>query len=229
METGDFHYLEWQDIYKVEKPFQILIDLPKDTPVARKTNLVFSEGFEENVADVREHIRDFNLDTHGFTYATHTTQLEGVAFNDKTQVENVYIPECEKILRDAMDGVDQVHIYNWLIRDTDQSTRDGKIIDLNDPLAKLGPSQVVHIAYGVLSTDPSRLGPWPFAMGGPYHQPHWWKRSGFGARIFTCIDSRKSPQRIDHLKGAATVEAAFREETLVPSDLNNWVNLRPDG
>lgn len=63
-----------------------------------------------------------------------------------------------------MDGVDKVHIYNWLVkvpqknqtrrsiadshhkvRDSDTSAKEGTMFDLNDSLAKLGPLHVVHI------------------------------------------------------------------------------------
>jgi len=115
MEKGDFHYIEWQDLYRIEKPFQILIDLPKDAPDQRKTNIVFSDGYEESVTDIRDHFGDFNLDTHGFTYETRATKMKGEDFTDKAKIENKYIPECEAILREVMDGVDQVHFYNWLV------------------------------------------------------------------------------------------------------------------
>lgn len=162
MEKGEFHYLEWQDLYSYEKPFQILIDLPKDAPQKRKTNLVFTKGFEEVVEDVRGHLSDYNLDTHGFTYENHPTSLRGEDFNDKSMIEDIYLSECEAILKTMLDGVDQIHFYNWLVclnftpsrysiaefqklRDTDPSKIDGKIVDLNDSLTRLGPSQVVHI------------------------------------------------------------------------------------
>jgi len=145
MEKGEFHYVEWQDLYKDEKPFQILIDLPGEATNKRTTNLVFSKGIEENIQDVREQLSKFDLDIHGFVHRNHPTRLKMEDFADKAKVENIFLPECEAILKDVMDGVDQVYFYNWLLRDTDQSSRDGKVVDLNDPLAKLGPSQVVHI------------------------------------------------------------------------------------
>lgn len=115
MERGDFHYLEWQDLYEVEKPFQILIDVPEDVPDKRTTNLLFSDKVEESVEDVRNQLDAFDLDTHGFTYRSYPSSVQGKDFADRALIERVFLPQCEKILKETMDGVDQVYFYNWLV------------------------------------------------------------------------------------------------------------------
>lgn len=115
MEIAKFHYLQWQKLYTTEKPFQILIDLPKNAADKRTTNLVFSEGPEECIEDVRQEMDGYKLDTYGFMYKQSPTSLGMHQFTQKREIEDTYLPECEQVLRDVMDGVDEVHFYNWLV------------------------------------------------------------------------------------------------------------------
>jgi hypothetical protein len=110
-----FEYLEWSDLFNHEKPFQVLIDIPSNAPDQRRANCSFSEGEEELVEDVRDNVNQFSLDKHGFTYITHRTQLQGADFKDRKKVEELYLPECEDIIRQTLEDVDQVHFFNWLV------------------------------------------------------------------------------------------------------------------
>lgn len=115
-ERAVFEYLQWQDIFNYEKPFQILIDkIPRDAPDQRRTNCTFLAGKEELVEDVRGEFDKFSLDKHGFTYRVHESQLQGADFEDKKKVEEIYLPECEEIIRQTAENVDQVHFFNWVV------------------------------------------------------------------------------------------------------------------
>ncbi|KAI3159043.1 hypothetical protein DTO046C5_7153 [Penicillium roqueforti] len=144
MERGIFRYLKWQELYKVEKPFQVLIDLPEDAELKRQTNMEFEDGSEVTITDIRAVQSRPQIDTHGFTYAYHDSSLTEDQFLDKVNVESIYLPECEALLRSSLDGVDEIHFFNWLVRDT-SSVLSGKEVDLNNPLALVGPARVVHI------------------------------------------------------------------------------------
>ena len=64
-EKTRFHFLKWQDLYKTEKPFQIYIDIPKDSTDQRKHNLVFEEGEETPIHNVRGNEDAYSLDKNG--------------------------------------------------------------------------------------------------------------------------------------------------------------------
>ena len=114
-EKARFRFLKWQDIYKKEKPFQVYIDLPKDAPDQRKHNLVFEEGEETVVHDVRGREGMYTLDKNGFSYITHASELRESQFYDREAVEGTYLPECEKLIRLSLGGVDQICIFDWRV------------------------------------------------------------------------------------------------------------------
>ncbi|KAJ6006799.1 hypothetical protein N7451_004743 [Penicillium sp. IBT 35674x] len=99
MERGVFRFLKWQELYNVERPFQILIDLPKDVELKQTTNMEFEEGPEVTIMDVRAVEICPHIDTHGFTYASHDSRLMGDHLLNKANVESIYLPECETLLR----------------------------------------------------------------------------------------------------------------------------------
>jgi hypothetical protein len=112
-------FLKWQELYEIEKPFQIFIDIPKDAEDQRNTNLVF-EAVDINIFNVRDCLQDLSIDTHGFMYRTHPTALK--EFTDRPSVEALYLPEVEKILRDELDDVDRVFFFDWRASLHPQST-----------------------------------------------------------------------------------------------------------
>lgn len=115
MERGVFRYLKWQELYNTERPFQILIDIPADAEDKRQTNMEFYDGSELNITDVRSITDSPDIDIHGFKYVHHNTCLESQHFFNKEKVELEYLPECEALLRNMLDGVDEVHFFNWLV------------------------------------------------------------------------------------------------------------------
>lgn len=118
-EKGTFQYLEWKDLFYHEKPFQIIIDLPQDALASRKSNLTFHQGGEELIEDVRDRLDEFDINKHGFFYVTSSSQLSGSDFEDKKKIEEIYLPECEQLVRNAIEGVDRVYCYNWLVSNED--------------------------------------------------------------------------------------------------------------
>lgn len=46
-------YLQWQDKYLVEKPYDVFVPMPVGVPEERVTNLAFNLGDEEMIRDIR--------------------------------------------------------------------------------------------------------------------------------------------------------------------------------
>ena len=118
-----FKYMIWNPAFLTEKPFQILIPIPKSAADQRATNVDFEEGPEEVVTDAREVGFEsksglesgksglkfgFNLDRHGFVYVRgHRSCLyagrddaDGKRlFYDPAVVNARYLPECVDLVR----------------------------------------------------------------------------------------------------------------------------------
>jgi hypothetical protein len=112
MESGDRHdvkttlkFLQWQDLYSTEKPFQIIANLPGDAEDKRLTNLVW-EDKPKIIQDVRGVEDHFGLDDHGFMFLHHASEVSN--FADKIIIETEYLPEVEALLRKNVNGVDRV-------------------------------------------------------------------------------------------------------------------------
>ena len=105
-------FLQWQDLYEWEKPFQIFIDIPKNAEDQRDTNLVFKQE-RLTIQDVRELSSKPSLDDIGFIYRRHTTRH--VDFSSRKAVDQSYLPEVEQLLRKELEGVDRVFIFDWRV------------------------------------------------------------------------------------------------------------------
>jgi hypothetical protein len=60
-----FEYLEWQDLYEEEKPFEVFVQIPDGLPDARRTNLVFNKVCTQPVKDIRGNESEYTLNEHG--------------------------------------------------------------------------------------------------------------------------------------------------------------------
>lgn len=150
--TNVFEYLKWLDLYNTEKPFQILLDIPKDAPEQRRHNLEFHSGPSEVVHDVRGFGTSFQLDEHGFEYIKHDLlDLTAEDFASKDKIEKTYLPQLEKVLKQQLNGVDQVFIYDFRRRLTGEHPLHGKAIDFNDKVSALGPATQIHLDQSPLS------------------------------------------------------------------------------
>ena len=113
--SHSFDYLVWDPIYHYEKPFQIFSDIPPDSFDQRKTNLRFEGAEPEQVHDVRGEEELYTLDRHGFQYVKHTSKLTDDELRDSRVVEDSYYRECEAVLRQKLEGVDQVLVFDWRV------------------------------------------------------------------------------------------------------------------
>ena len=106
-------YIKMLELYKVEKPFQILIDIPKSAPDQRYTNLIY-EDKEETFYDVRGEEQMYSLNDHGFTYRHHDFGFKD--YEDREAVEASYLPKVEHFIRVEVEDVDKVFFFDWRVR-----------------------------------------------------------------------------------------------------------------
>ncbi|KAK2740664.1 hypothetical protein FQN57_006034 [Myotisia sp. PD_48] len=123
----------------------IPIWIPPEAPDQRQHNLTFEEGEQTIVQNVRGRTDKFSLDRNGFVYVNHESKVPTFRFRDQQFLETTYLPECEQLILDHVDAVDQVFIFDWRVRDTDQTELKTKDIDYNNPVHPIGPASQVHV------------------------------------------------------------------------------------
>ncbi|KAH8591673.1 hypothetical protein B0O99DRAFT_718975 [Bisporella sp. PMI_857] len=141
--SAKMNYFDWQEkIHSQEKPYQIFIAVLD--PKVPTSNLTFHEGPEEDIHDARGEEDSFELNTHGFAWKKHSSKIKGDEFADRGKIEGIYLEECRELLRKELEGVDEVFIFDWRLRDT-ASVPKGATIDMNNPMERLKPARHVHI------------------------------------------------------------------------------------
>jgi len=97
--TASFEFLQWQDAYHKQKPYELFLPLDslgdKKTKIPR-SNLVF-EPRTVSVEDAAGREDEFALDSHGFQFARHVTKITDL--KDRSAVNGLYVPEMGEFLR----------------------------------------------------------------------------------------------------------------------------------
>ena len=136
-------YLKWQELYKTEKPYQLFSAIAEQQlPIQGATNLEWTNGDIETIHDVRGIESQFTLDKNGFGFCSTSTNVRN--FSSTAQIEKTYLPEVENILRREVEGVDQIHLFDWRIR-KNVGLGDKTAIDANDKSQHLLPATHVHV------------------------------------------------------------------------------------
>lgn len=142
-ENATLQYLKWQELYKIEKPYQLFSTVSKqELPLRGATNLEWTKGDVEIIHDVRGMVSQFTLDRNGFAFREAPTNFRD--FGSTEQIERSYLPEVEDILRREVEGVDQIHFFDWRIR-KNIGLGDRTEIDANDKSQHLLPATHVHV------------------------------------------------------------------------------------
>ena len=105
-------YLQWQDKYLVEKPYQVFVPLPVGMPEESGTNLAFDLGDEEVIRDIRSSSIKFTLSEHGFT--TCWMEMSPHLFSE-TEIINDYIPATCELVKAAVNA-ETVIPFDWRVR-----------------------------------------------------------------------------------------------------------------
>jgi hypothetical protein len=114
-------YLQWQSIYNDTRPYRVAqFGRKKRNAQKPAHNLIFHKGdSEELIRDIRgtnEKGGEFSLETNGFVYRKYpSSAMVPSDFWSAEQVEKVFLPECEAIIRNEIKGVDQVYIFDWKV------------------------------------------------------------------------------------------------------------------
>lgn len=106
------HFIKWLPLYEHEKPFNIFINLPKDAQDTRTNNLEF-DVVDTNFVNVRGHESAFSLDDHGFEYVDLPHEFED--FGDRHAVENVYLPQLERYIRQRLPDAEEIAMFEWRV------------------------------------------------------------------------------------------------------------------
>jgi len=137
-----FRYFDWQPLYHREKPYEILFDIPTDSPNGRRCNFSFKlSSNPEKVTSVRGRESEFELDTHGFEYMKHKTDFK--EWHDREAIKTKYVPQMEELITRHVPGADMVVAYDWRLRNS--ASPFPRIIDLKDPTEALKPATQPHI------------------------------------------------------------------------------------
>jgi hypothetical protein len=113
-ELASFNYLIWNEKYRKEKPYELILDLPLDSPVEARTNIKFGAGPEEQIHDLRGKESTLSLDGTGFIYRHIQPDSSEANFNDRHWVEKTYMPNVvEPFLRKHVHGADRIFFFDW--------------------------------------------------------------------------------------------------------------------
>lgn len=109
---GSIKFIEWQDLYDKEKPFETFMRPPKDAIDQRTTNVVFHEK-TIRFHDGRQIEGQFGLDTHAFQLYQYPTSFD--QFWSQEAVEKAYLPEIEDVIKSVTEGVGEIKVFDWRV------------------------------------------------------------------------------------------------------------------
>jgi hypothetical protein len=113
-ERSRLFYLQWDDKLRTEKPYQLVSeDLPELLGIPRQNFDILAEQ-EETIRNTREKESSFTLDDNGFMFLKH--DFGPIDLEKQDQVEHIYKPKLEKLLRETVIGVDEVCFFQWRVR-----------------------------------------------------------------------------------------------------------------
>ncbi|MCJ1281118.1 hypothetical protein MMC26_000436 [Xylographa opegraphella] len=139
-QTAQLTFLQWQDLYNREKPFELVTEIPSEALDQRRTNLVFHTVGTQAIEDVRGDEEQYTLDRHGFTYRRAPFAFAG--FHDKSQILETFLPWAERILRKEVEDVGRVFIFDWRLRRSNYVPRR---VDLSELHQFLPVSTTCHV------------------------------------------------------------------------------------
>ena len=100
-------YLASDPLYKTTKPVQVT---PNFFDPEHRTNVKLAPGQPETLNDVRGRFEDFTLDDNGFQYVHAPTTFS--EWSSQPRIGEVYLKELETLLRNEVDGCDEILFYD---------------------------------------------------------------------------------------------------------------------
>ncbi|KAJ4149961.1 hypothetical protein LMH87_010733 [Akanthomyces muscarius] len=147
-QVARLNYIRWQDVFKTEKPYEVLFSVPQGR---ERQNFELEAGPEQRIQAARGRESQFNLDTHGFEFRRQTMELE---LFTRERIESLYFASIRSILGEAVGDAAEVVIFDWRLRSSDQSRT---IHDLGVD-AQHGTTSAVLLPVCAVHNDQSRLG-----------------------------------------------------------------------
>ena len=112
-EKVGLRFLQWQGLYKEEKPFEIVTETIQGTE-NRRTNLLFGTNGEQTITDIRGSEEDrFALDSHGFTYRFKSCPFDD--YESKQRILEEYLPWAESVIKQEVGDSGRVFIFDWRV------------------------------------------------------------------------------------------------------------------
>lgn len=109
-ETVQLHYIQWQDDFIKQKPYEVISECPDDL---KQCNFTLRPGPDQTIHDMRGRESDFDLDRNGFQVRPHS--LNAQVFDEET-IKQDYIPSMEMFLKKTVDPDGEVYIFDWRVR-----------------------------------------------------------------------------------------------------------------
>lgn len=91
------------------------MEIPADAKDQRQNNTKFEARYQ-TIHDIRGSTENSTLDENGFTIREFRSCLDSKGTIDRERVEGEYLPEVEHLIRDQVQGVDQVFFFEWRVR-----------------------------------------------------------------------------------------------------------------
>lgn len=115
-EKVKLRFLQWQGLYKEEKPFEIVTETIQGSE-NRRTNLLFGTNGEQTITDIRgREGTQFALDSHGFAYRPKPCPFDG--YDNKQRILEEYLPWAESIIKQEIEDSGRVFIFDWRVSES---------------------------------------------------------------------------------------------------------------
>ncbi|KAK0732233.1 hypothetical protein B0H67DRAFT_474030 [Lasiosphaeris hirsuta] len=146
--NASFEFLQWQDSYEQEKPYEVFLPLSSFQNKIPRSNLVFETRLV-HVQDAYGQRESFELDTHSFQFVRHPTDLRDL--KDRDVVNGEYVAEVEAFLRRHLDDGSKANeasivCFDLRLRESvDADEFSKRVVNLEDGFDPLPPSTHPHV------------------------------------------------------------------------------------
>ncbi|KAI0412576.1 hypothetical protein F5X98DRAFT_367177 [Xylaria grammica] len=145
---ASFEYLQWQELYQRQKPYEVFFPLSTlgvDADKIPRSNLMF-ETKSLPIKDVRGRMHEYSLDDQGFAFSTHS--LSGNAdLKDRAYVESSYIPLMGDFVKEFIEEPSaRTFCFDIRVRQSiDPAIFNKRTINLEDGFEPLLPATHPHV------------------------------------------------------------------------------------
>jgi hypothetical protein len=114
-QTAQLSYLQWQDLYQTEKPFQLFAQVSEDQAGQKPKmgNLIFAPGPREIMHDLRGRESNFTLDSSGF--AVRQQKMPQVDLSTTEGIQEGLLPIMTDFMKQEVEGADFVLPFDWSV------------------------------------------------------------------------------------------------------------------